>query len=438
MNSEEKIEKKKRKNIIIYIIYKIFAYDLLFFYAISMIFLNNYKGLSFAQIVFADSFFPFFKVVFQIPATLFIEKYGKRTGLIVGNLSLIICILFILGCNSLIILLLANIMSSIGYSLKNSCESNILYDSLPPSDNKQKIFSKIDGRSSALFYAFDSLSSILSGFLYTINPYTPMVLSLVCCIVAFLLSYQFTDVPEDISNVNEEHYKPKSTSAGLKHYIRNLKNAFKFIFSSGRLKSLIFYNAFFMSLLYLTISYRRSMLSEIKLNSKTVGIIFAVLGIFTAISAAKSVEFNKKFGNRTLTNFGIYYIISIFISSIVIVLQLPINLIIPVVLIMYAIQFIIKGPYQTLIKQYLSSFSQGNNMRIKIMSASNLIEGAVTGIVTLIGSILLNFTDTAHASIGLAIVSLIIIIIILHYMKSRVGLQPEQYPKNDIYFKEVK
>lgn len=437
MSKENLLENKKRKNIIIYVIYKIFSFDLLFFYAVSMIFLNNFKGLSFAQIILADSFFPLFKVIFQTPSALFIEKNGKRAGLIIGNFSLILCILFIIGCNSLLVLFLANIMSAVGYSLKNSCESNILYDSLPISNNKQKKFSIIEGRSSALFYTFDAFSSFFAGLLYSINPYIPMLLTLLCTIISFLLAYQFTDVPEDISNENEDHYKTKSTSASLKHYIRNLKNAFKFIFSSGRLKSLIFYNAFFMSLIYLLNSYRRSMLSEIELNAKAIGTIFAILGILTAISSAQSFEFNKKFGNKTLTYFGIYYIISIFISSTVIVLKLPISIIVPIVITMYALQFIIKGPYQTLIKQYLSSFSSGSSMRVKIMSASGIIESAITGIVTLVGAIALNFTDTAHASIILSIVSLFILLIILHYMKSRVGLHPEQYSRRDMDFKEV-
>ena len=89
-NEEIILEKNKKKNIIVYFWYKAFSFDLLFYYAISFLFLNNYKGLSFAEILFADSFFPFFKVFLQIPLTIFVEKHGKKIGLTIGSLALVI------------------------------------------------------------------------------------------------------------------------------------------------------------------------------------------------------------------------------------------------------------------------------------------------------------------------------------------------------------
>lgn len=427
------LEKNKRKNILVYFFYKAFAFDLLFYYATSFIFLNNYKGLSFAEIVFADSFFPFFKVLMQIPLTIFVERHGKRAGLIIGSLSLVIYMILILGCNSMYILLIADFFMAIGFVFKILCESNILYDSLPPSTNKQKKFSKIDGRSSAFYYVFESISCVISGLLYLKNPAIPMVLSLICTTIAFLLSHLFVDVPEDISNENEDHYQDR---ASVKHYMRNLKNAFKFIFSSGRLKSLIYFNAFFMSLIYLLINYRRSLLSEIGISAQNIGIIFAILGLLSAVSAALSNKFNKILKNKTLTYFGLYYSISIILSGLVVVLKLQIPIIVITIILMLGIQFAIKGPYQTLIRQYLSSFST-SSMRVKIMSASNILEGLVTGIISLIGAWLLTFTDTANASLAIGTASLLLTVVLIIYMTPRLGLQPHQYPKKDIEFKEV-
>ena len=432
-NEEIILEKNKKKNIIVYFWYKAFSFDLLFYYATSFLFLNNYKGLSFAEILFADSFFPFFKVFLQIPLTIFVEKHGKRIGLVIGSFALVIYMLLILGCNNMYILLVADFFMAIGFAFKNLCESNVLYDSLPNSDNKQKKFSKIDGRSSSFYYVFEAISCIISGILYVKNPNIPMVLSLVCTIIAFLLAHFFVDVPEDISNNNEDHYSNRAT---IKHYIRNLKNAFTFIFSSGRLKSLIYFNAFFMSLIYLTLSYRRSLLSEIGLSSQDIGIVFASLGIFSAITAAISNKFNKILKNKTLSYFGIYYTVSIFLSGLVVELKLPFYIIVNAVTIMFGIQLAIKGPYQTLIRQYLSSFST-SSMRVKIMSASNILEGLVTGIISLIGAWLLSFTDTANASIVIGIGSLSITIALITYMQTRLGLKPEEYPRKDIEFKEV-
>ena len=76
MNDNE-IKKAKEYNVKIYPFYKMFSWDLLFYYSIIYLFLNQVKGLSTSDILFADSFFPLFKVIFQIPAVSVVEKDRK-------------------------------------------------------------------------------------------------------------------------------------------------------------------------------------------------------------------------------------------------------------------------------------------------------------------------------------------------------------------------
>lgn len=435
MSKTNTLEKNKKHNLKLYFLYKAFSWDLLFYYAISFMFLNAYKGLSAAEIIFADSFYPFFKVLLQIPATLFVEKTDKRTGLIVGNLALFVYILFVLGCHSMYIMIIGNIFMALGFVLKNLCESNLIYDSLQKSNKNQKIFSKIDGKSSAAYYVLAALSCGASGFLYNINPNIPIIACLLCTLFSVILSHLFIEV-EDITNPDENHIKIKNARIGLKKYIRDLKNAFKFIFSSPRLKSLIYFNAIFMAIIYLLISYRRSLLSEMGVSAQNIGLIFAVLELLSSIASAYTSKINKKLKNKSLTYLSLYFIFSIIVSGLVVVLTVPHNVELSIVILMLAIQFLAKGPYYTLIKQYLSSFSS-STMRIKIFSANNLIEGLITGIISFIGSWLLLFTDTAHASIIIGCSSFVIVIILLEYMSSRVGLDPEKYTKKDIEFREV-
>ncbi len=435
MSKTNTLEKNKKHNLKLYFLYKAFSWDLLFYYAISFMFLNAYKGLSAAEIIFADSFYPFFKVLLQIPATLFVEKTDKRTGLIVGNLALFVYVLFVLGCHSMYIMIIGNIFMALGFVLKNLCESNLIYDSLQKSNKNQKIFSKIDGKSSAAYYVLAALSCGASGFLYNINPNIPIIACLLCTLFSVILSHLFIEI-EDITNPDENHIKIKNARIGLKKYIRDLKNAFKFIFSSPRLKSLIYFNAIFMAIIYLLISYRRSLLSEMGVSAQNIGLIFAVLELLSSIASAYTSKINKKLKNKSLTYLSLYFIFSIIVSGLVVVLTVPHNVELSIVILMLAIQFLAKGPYYTLIKQYLSSFSS-STMRIKIFSANNLIEGIITGIISFIGSWLLLFTDTAHASIIIGCSSFVIVIILLEYMSSRVGLDPEKYTKKDIEFREV-
>lgn len=437
MTKEEKIlNKRRKKNIKLYYLYKIFSFDLLFYYAISFLYLNKYHGLSAAEIIFADAFYPIFKILFQIPLSIMTEKLGKRTSIIIGNSSLAIYIIFILGCKSTTLLIISNIFMALGFVFKNLCESNLLYDSLPPSSNKQKLFSKIDGRSSALYYIFDAFTCLISGFLYAINPNIPIIMCLICTVISFIICHFFTEVPDDITNPDSLHNKYENSISSLKQYTRNLKNAFKFIFSSKRLRSLIYFNAIQYSTIYLLISYRRSLLEEIGINSQNIGIIFALLGIASGIGAILSHKINKLLKNKTLTYFGLYYSFSIIISGLVVALNIPYVSMLIIVVSMLLVQFFIKGPYYTLIKQYLGSFST-SSMRIKILTANYIIEGIVASTLSFLGSWLLTITNTANASIIIGSSVFIILIILLEYMNTRVGLQPEEYKESEINFKEV-
>ena len=115
-------------------------------------------------------------------------------------------------------------------------------------------------------------------------------------------------------------------------------------------------------------------------SAQNIGLIFAVLELLSSIASAYTSKINKKLKNKSLTYLSLYFIFSIIVSGLVVVLTVPYNVELSIVILMLAIQFLAKGPYYTLIKQYLSSFSS-STMRIKIFSANNLIEGIITGII---------------------------------------------------------
>ena len=433
---EEVIKKHKKHNIRIYYIYKAISWDLLFYYAVSFIFLNAFKGLSPAEIVFADAFFPLYKVLFQIPAALLVNRIGKKNCLIVGNTSLFVYMIFVLGCNTYQIMIIANIFMALGFVLKNLCESNILYDSLQGDPDKLKKYSKIEGRSSALYYYLGAFSSIVAGLTYNINPYIPMCICMGFVITSIICSYLFKEVPIDLTNPNEEHGPDESLFKRIKHYRKDMKNAFKFIFSSSRLKGLIMFNAIFASMVLLLTSYRRSLLGDIGITATQIGFIFAVLELICGLTSSITIKVHRQLRNKALTYLGLYYAFSIIISGLVVYLNIPFALIFLFVLFAQVIQFAAKGPYYTLIKQYLSSFASPS-MRIKIFAANSMIEGIVACIFSLFGAWILTFNDTARASILIGSIFFILFIFILEYMRTRVGLKPEEYEPEEIHFKEV-
>lgn len=90
-----------------------------------------------------------------------------------------------------------------------------------------------------------------------------------------------------------------------------------------------------------------------------------------------------------------------------------------------------KGPYYTLIKRYLSSFVS-LSISVKIYAVNSMCDSVLRSLTFLFSSFLLSFTNTASAIIILGLLFLIAFVLLLDYMKSRVGLKPDEYKKSDI------
>lgn len=66
--------KKKQKNVKLYPKYKMLSWDMLFYYAIIFLFFTETKGISAADVLLAESFYPLFKVLLLMPSTIVIDK----------------------------------------------------------------------------------------------------------------------------------------------------------------------------------------------------------------------------------------------------------------------------------------------------------------------------------------------------------------------------
>jgi hypothetical protein len=76
---EDKILKNKKKNNIeLYKKYRIFSYDLIFYYSIIYLFLTIEKGISAAEVLKFDAFYILFKCLMQIPVTIIIQKIREK------------------------------------------------------------------------------------------------------------------------------------------------------------------------------------------------------------------------------------------------------------------------------------------------------------------------------------------------------------------------
>ena len=144
MENKIKVIEKRKKNVKIFPIYKTVSWDLLFYFPIIFLFLTQVKGLSPSQVLLSDAVYTLSNTFWQIPITRIVDKIGKKNCLIIGNIIYSLSILSIIFMQNFYELLIIQFMYALGYSIKQICETNILYDSLPVGKRRGKVFSVID------------------------------------------------------------------------------------------------------------------------------------------------------------------------------------------------------------------------------------------------------------------------------------------------------
>ena len=74
------------------------------------------------------------------------------------------------------------------------------------------------------------------------------------------------------------------------------------------------------------------------------------------------------------------------------------------------------------------------DMRNKITFTYEFVGGIVASIFSILGGLLLNAVNVQNGFLIVGAISLIVMILTLTYMKTRFGLKPEEYRKEDIEF----
>ena len=140
INNRKALSKIRRNNAKLYPIYKMFSWDLLFFYSIEFLFCTITKKVSASELLVISGFYLLFKILAQVPAVTITDFIGKRKSIILGNILLIFFILILLFLPGAFSIVLANLVFALGYDIKTISESNLLYDSVATKGRRRSIF----------------------------------------------------------------------------------------------------------------------------------------------------------------------------------------------------------------------------------------------------------------------------------------------------------
>lgn len=407
------------RNVKLFPLYKLFSYDVLFYYAISVVYFIEVKQLSLPQIALISTAYSAANVIFLIPSAIIVDKLGTKLSMIIGNIFCMLWAINLIISNSFIVFLIGEGVCALGFALKGVSESPFLLSSLK-AIKQQDRFGTVEAKGSTLYFIVEAIACILAGYLYSINSYLPMIFACICFLIATVISLNFKGINKSAENVS------------TKKYFSDLATGFKFIFKSKRLNALLLFCCVFFGIIALCDVLTKSYFSEYNLSSTGFGYVYAILAVCAALGSKIQDTIEKKHKNKTLTFFSITYICLILIIGIVALFNFKDNVLINIGIIIFSIQHILKGAYRIIIKQYLTRYTT-STIRSKLMSIYYLSERIGSTILTAFASLLLaNFTiGMAFALAGFILI--IIMVLILQFMESRIGLSPETYTSRDRY-----
>lgn len=362
----------------------------------------------------------------QIPATFIIEYLGRKKSIIFANVINCMYMLAVMFSQNLFNLIIAEILSSLAFAIKETADPALLNESIPPSKEKGKIFAKINQKGISNYYVINAISTILAGIFYDINPYIPISLALSINILVTMISMGFIEPQRQNKKVKMQNF----------NQIKELKEAMKFILKSERLKALILFSAVTIGIISVLTNYEISLLENFDIPATYLCMIFAILEIFSGLLTKRQEKFHEKFRNRSLCTLVGIMGISILLAGIFGILAKENRIFIIFIVITYLIRYAYRGMYYPLIEKYLRNFAN-DKIDTKIFTAKNTLGSILSAIIGIFASFLLERMDIMYCITIIGILTIIFTIAMQKYMKTRVGLKPEEYSKEELKYDEI-
>jgi|GEM_PF-1902180 len=400
----------------IYPVYRMFGYEYLFYMVIAFLFFTITKGITVAQIMYLSAFSAVFIAAFQIPTNYVVEKIGLKKSMIFGNLFWIIHIIMIMAGSSFTTFVIAEAICAIGTCLKTLSETQMLYASLKKTNNK-KNFAKIEGKGVSWYYYLEAISAIFVGFLFQINSYLPIICTLTFAIIAFVTSMFFDDIKDYMTE-----------KCSIKEYLKG----FKLVLKSKRIISLFMYSFLMSGLIKVTDTIQKSTIVELGVSAIEYSLIFAVLTLCIGIGSSIQYKIEDVLKRKTLRFTGYSFTILILMLGIfnTICSDKKIALIISIAILI--MQNVLSGSYRISVKKYMNNFTT-HIVRGKILSVFYIFESIGKATLLFVCGLIIDNAGTNKTAIILGIVSMGIIYLIVRFMNNKLGLNAEEYAKDEIF-----
>lgn len=392
-------EQDLKRNVKIYPWYRAFAFDFLFLWTISILYLTEVKGLSYSQVILLDSIFMLSAFLLQIPISKLIKKIGRANSTRIASVfSLGFVAIYLFG-QGFWMFIVANLLYGISMATRNITDMEILSLSLKKLKRKND-YSKYEGKGMFWYYIFEGITSIAAGYLYEfVSPYAPIIGTAVCSIILMILSFIIKDPldeEEEVIQQQEENTKKDREPS----YRTLLKRPFVIWMA-------MFCFCFFgLSGVHQTMS--KVYLQNINVPAYLFGYIFCAYKIISGIASKFQFKYELKRGVKSLIIFSVMMIIAFLSTAIIYAINASAVVSIIIVLILFASQHISRASYRITVKNYVNSCVSKHSLTrtLTIYSMAECLGYAVT---TLFTSLVMEISGNSYVFTNLSLVAVFII-----------------------------
>ena len=239
------------------------------------LFFTQQRNLTISVATFAYSFVYLSIGLFDLITGVVADRFSRKNCALAGYLFRFAGAFSVLFFFNLTGLILANILTGIGWALLSGSIDALMFDKLK-SNNLENNYSKIIANGISYLFLGRSISFFLSGFLYEINPNLPYIAVCICLIIPFIIIFYFTEG------------KINSFQTETKHSI--LISAFKNFKDNFYLIKFLLLFIFLASIAEINWVLFTPSLVNLNIQPKYIGIVYAFAAIFSALGS-QSVKF---------------------------------------------------------------------------------------------------------------------------------------------------
>lgn len=192
---------KIRRSIKLYPTFYALSADLIFFVPIDTLFLTLVKGLNASQISAMTMIGLLICILSQKIIVKVTKRIGNANSIRLGALMLLLSSIILTFGKSFISLIIYRIINELAFMFWNMT-SILLKNDLIYLGKKDEYYT-VRNKAKVMYGITTMITALISGYLFNVNKYLPMYISLVIYFIIFIISFKFYEVQVKEENNNE-------------------------------------------------------------------------------------------------------------------------------------------------------------------------------------------------------------------------------------------